>query len=131
MTIMNRFKVTGKNSVTDRKTGLEWKRRPLDGTPWYATTEACAKMGNGWRVPSMSDMLTILDETSGQYGNLVANHRFLAVPCYYYWTTTEEDDERLCINILDMGVIHLNKSYMSYRFHVWPVRDIDLCNKDT
>ena len=53
--------------VTDRGTGLTWQRRP--GTETYGFSEAqayCSALtleGTGWRLPSMKELQTIVDES--------------------------------------------------------------------
>jgi hypothetical protein len=63
-----RYRVTGQppdDLVTDRGTGLTWQRRP--GTTTYSFADAqthCASFGaGGFRVASMKELQTVLDET--------------------------------------------------------------------
>lgn len=63
-----RYQITGQapdDLVTDRGTGLVWQRRP--GTTTYSFADAephCAAFGGGgFRVPSMKELQTVMDET--------------------------------------------------------------------
>jgi len=65
--------VSDDNTVSDAQTGLLWQRCPLGqigggcagGVALRATkTEAeqyCTKLGTGWRLPTISELLTIAD----------------------------------------------------------------------
>jgi hypothetical protein len=54
--------------VIDQGTGLVWQRRPSRQTYTYSEAQAhCESLelqGRGWRVPSMKEIQTIVDETS-------------------------------------------------------------------
>lgn len=53
--------------VTDRGTGLTWQRRPSEQTfPFSEAEEHCASLaleGGGWRLPSMKELQTLVDES--------------------------------------------------------------------
>lgn len=50
--------------VTDTKTGLEWQQTD-DGQTFVfgAAPQHCVDRGAGWRVPSVKELLTIVDES--------------------------------------------------------------------
>jgi len=50
--------------VTDTKTGLVWQQTEDGKTYAYAAAhQHCADLGAGWRVPSVKELLTIVDES--------------------------------------------------------------------
>ena len=50
--------------VTDTKTGLEWQQAD-DGASYAfaAAQQHCAALGGAWRVPSVKELLTLVDES--------------------------------------------------------------------
>jgi len=62
-----RYMIGGDGTVVDTATRLTWQQR-LDGTrrSFAEATAACAALplaGGGWRLPSMKELQTIVDET--------------------------------------------------------------------
>lgn len=53
--------------VTDRGTGLTWQRRPSERTLSFSEAQSyCSNLaleGDGWRLPSMKELQTIVDES--------------------------------------------------------------------
>jgi Protein of unknown function (DUF1566) len=49
--------------ISDVMTNLTWIRTPLPGTqPLASATTSCADLGPSWRVPTVNELLTLVDE---------------------------------------------------------------------
>jgi hypothetical protein len=57
-------KVGVTDTVVDGATGLVWQRQPASGTYTFAKAQQyCAALEEGFRVPSMKELQTVVDET--------------------------------------------------------------------
>jgi hypothetical protein len=71
-------------SVTDTLTQLAWQRSaPLGPFTWCEAHAYCAGLGPGWRVPTVSELQSLVDETS-----LDANGSNFLGGGVYYWTSS-------------------------------------------
>jgi len=81
-------------TVTDLGTGLVWQRRGGQETYSFADAPAyCATVnlpGEGWRVPSMKELQTIVDETQIEASVLVDAQVFpdVSTAQSHFWTST-------------------------------------------
>ncbi len=57
-----RFEVVG-DVVRDHQTGLEWTRKNVskERLSWDDAKAACEKLGNGWRMPEIRELLSLVD----------------------------------------------------------------------
>ncbi len=71
----------GRGSVVDTRTRLTWQLDvPKDPLPWSQARDYCAALdldGPGWRLPSVSELQTLIDETA-----------FPGTPSDYFWTSS-------------------------------------------
>jgi hypothetical protein len=77
-------------TVTDSRTRLTWQRVP-DLTPrvWSQAGAYCASLevnGRGWRLPSIKELLTIVDES--RWGPAIDPVAFPSTPSDYFWTSS-------------------------------------------
>jgi hypothetical protein len=85
--------VVSAGTVYDTRTKLTWQQTIVPST--YKATESlayCASLGaslggGGWRVPSIKELLTLLDhsQTSGPFIDRTA---FPATPLHMFWSST-------------------------------------------
>jgi hypothetical protein len=83
-------------AVLDRETGLIWLKSPgtqaIFGNYQAMSSEICPNMmvGNrlGWRLPTMQEMLTLIDGSISSGIALPAGHPFTNVRVGLYWTAT-------------------------------------------
>jgi hypothetical protein len=78
------------DAVLDRETGLVWERSPSTSTnSWYNSLDLCANLDiggrKGWRLPSISELASLLDTGSAAIPLLPAGHPFLNVQSSQYW----------------------------------------------
>ena len=80
-----RFKILA-TEVIDRKTGLTWQRgmAPVKKT-WAEAKAYCPMVGANFRLPSVKEILTILDVTQSYGIDLVA---FPGTPHSQFWTSS-------------------------------------------
>jgi len=78
--------------VTDHATGLVWQRRPSTETYSFAGAETyCAGLargGGGFRVPSMKELQTVLDERAENLVDPEIFADFPDAPNVTFWTST-------------------------------------------
>lgn len=56
--------VTQVNAIADTRTHLMWQRAATPGTvAWAAAVAACPALGAGWRLPTVEELETLVDET--------------------------------------------------------------------
>ncbi len=90
-----RFTDNGDGSITDNTTGLMWQKEPVayddpdiyGGASflitWWSASTACATLGDGWRLPTVTEVETLLD--TNNVPHLPTGHPF-DVPLDIYWT---------------------------------------------
>jgi hypothetical protein len=88
------FPATG--TVFDTKTKLTWQRTaPATTYAWAAAKTYCAGLGatlggTGWRLPTIKELQTIVDET--QTAPPIDSTAFPATPTNYFWSSTQTSD---------------------------------------
>jgi hypothetical protein len=83
--------VTSAQSVLDSATQLNWERRPSAGTYTFTQAEQhCSSLmldGSIWRVPTVTELLTLVDETRGMPA--IDPKAFPGAASEYYWSSSE------------------------------------------
>ena len=89
----------GGAAVLDRETGLVWERTPDGGTrDWVGAQSFCNNriVGNrlGWRVPTIQELLSLVDPSISSGLALPSGHPFNAHPgpLQVYWSATSSDN---------------------------------------
>jgi hypothetical protein len=82
--------VVEQGTVNDTRTRLTWERAP-DLTPrvWSQAAPYCSALdlnGKGWRVPSVKELLTLVDES--RWGPAIDPAAFPGTPSDYFWTSS-------------------------------------------
>ena len=87
---VGRYTVSG-GTVTDTKTNLVWQQTPPTETPTEAAAATyCAGLGttlggDGWRLPTVKELLTLVDFARG---TIIDSTAFPNTPANYFWTAT-------------------------------------------
>jgi hypothetical protein len=86
-----RYQTEPGNIVYDQATGLIWQQ-PIDAGSysWGDALNACAKLGAGWRVPSLTEAQTIVDD--GHESPAVDPAAFPGTPSESFWTSSPKAD---------------------------------------
>jgi hypothetical protein len=58
-----RYQVQADGSVHDAATELTWRQKVDPKQPWSDAMTFCPALGTGWRLPSLTELQTIVDET--------------------------------------------------------------------
>jgi hypothetical protein len=76
--------------VFDAATGLTWQRDFAPGRPWSEAIAFCRNLGSGWRLPSVTELQTIVDET--QENPAIDRDAFPNTPKMdsYFWTSSRQ-----------------------------------------
>jgi hypothetical protein len=119
--------VFNNEAVRDNETGLVWERTPDEMVrPWGQARSVCAErpVGGrfGWRLPSVHELMTLLDPTTGNPA-LPAGHPFLNVQPSIYWSaTTSGDDPTLAyyVGFFQANLGSPNSKSQTYNY--WCVR---------
>jgi hypothetical protein len=84
--------VIANGTVYDTKTKLTWQQDFSPVTyPQFGAAGYCASLGrNGasWRLPSMKELLTIVDFSVGPPGPTIDSTAFPNTPADYFWSST-------------------------------------------
>jgi len=67
----------------DTQTGLEWSKDNLGPMTWQDAIDGFAKGKNGWRMPTIEELLTIVDYTKYDPATTLPN-----MVSSYYWSST-------------------------------------------
>jgi hypothetical protein len=83
-----RYQFEGDTLVRDGATGLTWQRAVAPTTQeWMAAMKYCPTLGTGWRLPSLTELQTIVDET--QESPSIDRVAFPDTPANeYFWTSS-------------------------------------------
>ena len=87
-----RYTIPGDGTVHDNQTGLVWQQTLGDnpnGETWSAAASYCSALGlsgGGWRVPSMKELQTLVDETVGSPS--IDTTAFPNAPVSVFWTSS-------------------------------------------
>ena len=107
--------ILGDAAVLDQDTRLQWDRAPAPAANHYPDAlAACATktLGgqSGWRLPTLDELQTLLDDhiTSGPH--IPAGHPFTGVTATKLWTTTPHLSDMTTLSLADGGVGHMSKT---------------------
>ena len=79
--------MNGIDVVLDTRTQLTWQRSPGTATvSWQLALNTCTALGAGWRLPSVEELETIVDETIPPPGPTIDSTFAALAVCY--WTLT-------------------------------------------
>ena len=97
---------------------IEVKTKDLDKMNWAEATEACEKMGEGYRLPT-KDELNILYENKDDIGG------FTTEKVGFYWSSTEGDDDETDAWVQEFRDGFQNDGGKHYNYRSRPVRSIE------
>jgi hypothetical protein len=134
----NRFVVLADwnhEAVLDRETGLVWQRVVVDESrvSWSDALHAChvGKLAGrfGWRLPTLSEMGSLLEQPDGFVARVPNGHPFeninAVVPSQWFWTSTRDprrSDYAYAVKISFSDPDHLQSDFESNNKRHWCVR---------
>ena len=72
------------------QTGLLWSPTLAATYSWFDAPQACAGLGEGWRVPTCKELLTLVDLSSAPGSPRIDPYYFPVTQTDdYYWSATE------------------------------------------
>ncbi len=84
--------VLGNEAVLDHETGLVWQRDTDAKRDWNDAHTYCYQLviggRGGWRLPTIDELVTLVDYTATNDPRLPAGHPFTNVMSAYYWSST-------------------------------------------
>ena len=76
-------------TATDTNTGLEWRLTPLPtATTQNGAVSACTALGGGWRLPSVLELVSLVDEERAAAPALPAIDPVFTAAGEYFWSAT-------------------------------------------
>lgn len=119
--------VFGDAAVRDDETGLVWERT-LETTElsWTDARAACADKDvggrKGWRLPSISELASLVDPSMTAGSTLPLSHPFTNVKTDVYWsaTTLAGNPNSAWLVFFDTGKV--THAFKTITFHAWCVR---------
>ena len=91
----NRFVILANwnnEAVLDRETGLVWERSPSISTDWIQASFQCMRLyaggRSGWRLPTVQELLSLVDRSVSPGPMLPIGHPFANVESSVYWSGT-------------------------------------------
>jgi hypothetical protein len=123
-TVLSAF---GDAAVRDDETGLVWEKtletRELS---WADARTACADKDvggrKGWRLPSISELASLVDPSMRTGSTLPLGHPFTNARTDVYWsaTTMADNPNSAWLVFFDTGKV--SHAFKTITFHVWCVR---------
>jgi len=77
-----RFEKKG-DCYLDTKTGLEWSLESYGPLPWDKIPDLCRDLGNGWRCPTIEELVTLVD-----YGRYYPATELPKTKSMFYWSSS-------------------------------------------
>lgn len=97
-----RYDIGSDGTVTDIKTHLTWQAAPAPtDLSWGDGLEYCQGLGPGWRLPTLLELQTLIDET--QVTAAVDRATFADNPDESYWTSSYFDSNPTVAWLVSMG----------------------------
>ncbi len=88
-------------TVYDATTNLEWElQAPAGAVTWTTAMDRCATLGSTWRLPTLKELVTIVDVTR----NPVYVAAFAGEPGSRFWSSTPVRGTGASAWVLDFGV---------------------------
>ena len=117
----------GNAAVRDDETGLVWEKT-LETTElsWSDARNACADKDvggrKGWRLPSISELASLVDPSMRTGSTLPLGHPFTNAQADVYWsaTTMAGNPNSAWLVFFDTG--RVSYGFKTITFHVWCVR---------
>jgi hypothetical protein len=109
---VNRFNKTDYNTVTDKNTGLEWQADATESITWREAMDYAERLGDGWRLPTIEELLTLIDYSRSYPATNFPNHPaswFWSSSVYAYYANSAWIVDFLCSN-----VGYYDKNYYSH-----------------
>lgn len=76
-------------TVLDTKTGLTWQRQaPETYYTWADATSYCPTLGAGWRLPSVKELMTLVDYSKLFPDPAIDTTAFTNAPGGNFWTSS-------------------------------------------
>jgi hypothetical protein len=123
-TILSAF---GDAAVRDDETGLVWEKTlETNEVSWTDARAACANKDvggrKGWRLPSISELASLVDPSIRTGHTLPLGHPFTNVQMDVYWsaTTVAGAQNSAWLVFFDTGKV--STGFKTIAFHVWCVR---------
>jgi hypothetical protein len=123
-TILNGF---GGAAVRDGETGLVWEMTlETNQVSWTDARAMCADKNvggrKGWRLPSISELASLMDLSMREGPTLPLGHPFTNVQMDVYWsaTTVAGNPNSAWLVFFDTGKV--SHGYKTITFHAWCVR---------
>lgn len=111
--------------VRDNHSGLIWAASPFASRmKWSAAKEACAALGPDWRMPTIQELLSLVDYS--RFQPAIDTTFFLGVPtsdCWWFWSSTPgASSPSACAWYVDFNGGYSYCSNQGYEGLVRPVR---------
>ena len=114
-------------AVLDRETGLVWEKSPSTSrSTWFDASLHCINLNaggrTGWRLPTIQELLSLVDRSVSPGPTLPSGHPFTNVQSSDYWSATTEAEHttRAYLVLFNSGVVGTSEKSLSSQ--VWCVR---------
>ena len=123
-TILSAF---GDAAVRDDETGLVWEKTlETAEMSWTDARAVCADKNvggrKGWRLPSISELTSLVDPSIQSGPTLPNGHPFTNVLTDVYWSATSVTDNPKSAWLVFFDTGKATFAYKTITFHVWCVR---------
>jgi hypothetical protein len=109
-----RYEVQAGGLVLDDTTGLTWEQTVSGNSyTWKDATTYCAGLGPGWRLPSLTEMQTIVDDTT--FNPAIDRSAFPNTPSTYFWTSSAQGTAGAWYVFFNSGFTGINDPTLPFR----------------
>jgi hypothetical protein len=108
-----RYQVQAGGLVLDSATGLTWQQNASgDSYAWSDATASCAGLGAGWRLPSLTELQTIVDDTT--FNPAIDQTAFPNTPGTYFWTSSAYGSDGAYYVFFDSGFTGIDGACVTF-----------------
>ena len=121
-----RYSIPGDGTVHDTKTGLVWQQAAApDAYTWSEAGSYCSGLslaGTGWRLPSIKELMTLVDFTVAQPGPTIDATAFPNTPANWFWSSSPAAGSSSYALAVNFGNGEAGSLDMGTTNEVWCVR---------
>jgi hypothetical protein len=106
-----------KDCFYDNETGLEWSLETYDRRSWQDAIHACLAFGNGWKLPTIHELITLID-----YEKINPATDLPKMEADYYWSSSTSMYYRDYAWLVDFDDGYVYYHHKTYHYRIRCVR---------
>jgi len=108
----------------DTQTGLEWQAGSSRPLTWYKANKYAESLGNGWKMPSIKELLTLVDYDEIDPATTFPDHKSSC-----FWSSSVYAANASYVWYVNFDDGYVNDGHKDYTFRVRCVRSVEMCEE--